>query len=339
LGLEVKILTLALYRQYSDFLLSQPGALFYYSTKYKEFLKDLLKCQEEYLLAIEGDNIAGVLPLMYIEGKFGKVYNSLPYYGSNGGIIASQAAAVEALINEYNNKICREDVASSTIITNPLMEQDYSGLKYDLTDERTGQFTSLDSKDPEEILAKINPTARRNVRKAIKSGITVEIENTQVEFLKKVHQENMAAIGGRPKSEAFFKLLANHFVPGEDYNVYVAEREGEPVSALLVFCFNKTVEYYIPATVSDYRVYQPMALILFQAMVDACNRGFRRWNWGGTWLTQDGVYRFKKKWATKERRYTYYIKINNPELYNLSGEVLLQEYGNFYVIPFSELRQ
>ena len=98
MGLEIKSLTTDLYSQYNDFLLRYEGALLYYSVKYKEFLKDLLKCEEDYLLAVEGDNIVGILPLMYIEGKFGKVYNSLPFYGPNGGIIASKVEAVEALI-------------------------------------------------------------------------------------------------------------------------------------------------------------------------------------------------------------------------------------------------
>ena len=32
-------------------------------------------------------------------------------------------------------------------------------------------------------------------------------------------------------------------------------------------------------------------------MASAAKRGMTRWNWGGTWLSQDGVYRFKKGWA------------------------------------------
>jgi hypothetical protein len=340
LGLEVKSLMPELYRHYNDFLLSHQGALFYYSAKYKDFLVDLLQCQQDYLLAVDGEDIVGVLPLMAIEGKFGRVYNSLPFYGSNGGIITGRADAFEALINEYNNRIYEGNVASATIIANPLIEQDYSRLKYDLTDERIGQFTSLELNHPEEeILVRIDPTARRNVKKALKSGVKIEIDNNQIDFLRRVHQESMISIGGRAKSDTFFSLIEKHFVPGEDYNIYLAKMDSKPIAALFLFYFNRTVEYWIPVTVHDYRTYQPMALIILQAMVDACQNGFRLWNWGGTWLTQDGVYRFKKKWETMEKRYTYYIKINNQELYHSSEEALLEEYGNFYVIPFGALRK
>ena len=338
--MKIKPLTPNFYDQYNEFSLRHEQSLFYYSLKFKGFLESLIGCQEEYLLAIKDDEIAGILPLMYIEGKYGRVYNSLPYFGSNGGIIADNEEAFKALAEEYNNRVCDSRVAAATIISNPLLEQDYSGIKYDLTDVRIGMLTSLKTNNPgEEILARIDSTARRNVKKALNAGVEVKINNNEIEFLKTVHQENMSAIGGRVKSDAFFQLFPRYFTPGEDYNIYVARKEGKLVAALLLFYYHKTVEYYIPVTENEYRTYQPMALILFQAMVDACQRGYLWWNWGGTWLTQVGVYRFKKKWATRESRYTYYTKVNNQDIYSLSPEGILEEYGNFYVIPFSALRR
>ena len=38
-----------------------------------------------------------------------------------------------------------------------------------------------------------------------------------------------------------------------------------------------------------------MALILNKAFDDAKMKGYKYWNWGGTWLSQKGVFRFKKK--------------------------------------------
>lgn len=49
------------------------------------------------------------------------------------------------------------------------------------------------------------------------------------------------------------------------------------------------------------------------------------------WLTQDGVYKF----GAVDK---YFIKINNENIYNSSKEELLNEYDNFYVIPFDKLK-
>jgi hypothetical protein len=326
--------------EYEDFILRNENSLIYYSVKYKNFLEELLDGSSEYLIARDSGIVKGVLPLFYNDGRFGRVYNSLPFFGSNGGIIAESQEAFEILLNEYNNIAEDEKTCSSTIVTNPLIENNYSHLKCDLTDERIGQFTVLppssDGKD--NLMSKIDSTARRNIRKAAKSGITVRIDNSQVKFLKQIHKDNMNAIGGKSKSEMFFVLVEKYFRKGGDYNIYVAEKGGRLIAALMIFYFNRTVEYFVPAIVEEFRTYQPLALIVYNAMVDASKMGYTLWNWGGTWPTQEGVYRFKKKWDSFDRRYNYFVKINNTEIYESSKEELSEEYMNFYVIPFDKLR-
>ncbi|MEM5777471.1 MAG: peptidoglycan bridge formation glycyltransferase FemA/FemB family protein [Candidatus Aenigmatarchaeota archaeon] len=327
--------------KYENFLLKHSESLVYYSIKFKEFLKEVLDCEEEYLLAIENNEIRGVLPLMKRRGKYGYVYNSLPFYGSNGGIIADNKEAFSYLINQYNNLIENSNIGSAVIISNPLYNREYySSIRYDIIDERIGQFTELSfNNDAEtELMSKIDSSARRNVKKAFKIGIKVEIDNTQFEFLKKTHYDNMKAINGKAKPQKFFNLVTKYFEEGKDYNLYVALLDGKPIAGLLLFYYNKIVEYYIPAIVQEFRSYQPLALIIYQAMVDAFKKGYDLWNWGGTWLTQEGVYRFKKKWGAKEIEYFYYIKINNKDIYTSTKEEIQKEYDNFFVIPFDKLK-
>ena len=337
--MEIEVLTPEKYNQYNKFLLKNPDSLFYHSLQYKDFLKELLDCQEEYLISVESNEIKGIFPLLYTESKYGKIYNSLPYYGSTGGIIADEMRTFKMLTSRYNDIIYNDEIASSTVIANPLLEQDYSKIEYNLTDSRIGQFTNLElGKDFERnFFSQIDSSARRNIRKAINSGLTVEIDNNQIEFLKETHKENMMAIGGKAKSDVFFDLINKYFIPGSDYNIYIVKKEGELISALLLFYFNKIVEYFVPVTRKKYRNFQPMSLIIFQAMQDAVKKGYRLWNWGGTWLTQDGVYKFKKKWGAIEKKYSYYVKINNKKIYELSKEDILKECNNFFVIPFQKL--
>jgi hypothetical protein len=73
-------------------------------------------------------------------------------------------------------------------------------------------------------------------------------------------------------------------------------------------------------------------------MVDASQRGYILWNWGGTWLSQNGVYLFKKRWGSWEKKYTYYIQVNDENLFGVKREELLANYENFFVIPFNVLQ-
>lgn len=326
------------YLKYETFLLSFHESLLYYSTKYKDFLEELLNIESNYLIVIDKDNnIQATLPLMIKEGKFGKIINSLPYYGSNGGILSKDKEAHALLLNYYNELI--KDIAGSTYITNPLQEN-IQELKYDILDNRIGQWSSLayDDDVKENIMNSYDSSARRNVRKAIKENVTVEIDNSQIDFLYETHYENITSIGGKAKDKRFFELIDKHFEKAKDYNIYIAKLNGEKIGALLLFYYNETVEYFTPAAVSAYRNVQALPLIIYQAMYDGNKRGFKWWNWGGTWLTQDGVYKFKNKFGALDKEYKYFIKINNQEIYNSSKEELLNEYDNFYVIPFDKLK-
>lgn len=132
-------------------------------------------------------------------------------------------------------------------------------------------------------------------------------------------------------------MIDKHFVGGQDYNIYIAKLNGEKIGALLLFYYNETVEYFTPAAVSEYRNVQALPLIVYQAMCEANQKGFKWWNWGGTWLTQDGVYKFKNKFGAVDKEYKYFIKVNNQDIYNSTKEELLSEYENFYTIPFDRL--
>lgn len=81
-----------------------------------------------------------------------------------------------------------------------------------------------------------------------------------------------------------------------------------------------------------------MSLILFHAMLEAARRGFTTWNWGGTQIGQEGVYRFKRKWGAQESRYRYFIQINEKALLDSNAEELQERFPHFYVVPFSALR-
>ena len=326
---------------YDSFILKKDSNLFYSSYKYCQFLTELLGCKEDYLIAIENDEIQGVLPLMYMERDNSRIYNSLPYYGSNGGIITDSQDCYQALLSEYNLRAQDKSTISSTIVTNPLNPVCSDKYSHNYVDSRIGQITDIvrkvDSDSAYQVFALIEPSARRNVRKALREGISVEKSANRLTDLEKLHRHNMETISGTPKTEYFFNLVPEIFKEGDDFDLYTALLGDQVIAALLVFYFGKTVEYFTPAVSSEYRSVQPLAAILKVAMEEAISKGFEKWNWGGTWLTQDGVYRFKRKWGAKDYKYTYFIQLNECNILNMDRHEIISRYENFYVVPFGEL--
>lgn len=339
--MRIELLTSKYFEIYEAFLEQHECAMLYYSIKFKLFLEKLTASEALYYIAIENDKIVGALPLMCKSGKFGKVINSLPYYGSNGGVLAKNDIVKNALIKKYLEIINSGEFLASTLIENPLdTNKSYLQLENTENDYRIGQFTKIQGaySDIEDLMIKFHYKTRNTIRKAVKSEVTVAVENNMFQFLEETHIENMQSIGGLAKTKQFFALISEIFEPEKDFNIYVARKDGIPIAALLVFYSNRVVEYYTPVIVKEFRHVQALSLLITQAMFDAAKDGFVWWNWGGTWATQGGVYDFKSRWGTIDLNYNYHIKINNPQVYNLTKEELLSEYPSFFVLPFSKLK-
>ena len=330
-SVEIKPLNDNLAVAYDAFLARHPGAMLYYSRSYVRLVEAVSGARPEIWVAVCGEEVNGIWPTMVRDGAFGVVLNSLPYFGSHGSPIAETPEAESALLNWIAERTVREFVAASVIIENPLTP--VAAIPYHcVLDERVSQITVLVGQD--KLLNAIDPSARRNIRKAIASGITVDIDHTAIDFLFETHVENMAAIGGRPKGREVFERIVELFEPGRDWDLFVAKLAGKPVAAILVFYFKDIVEYFTPVTLASARPYQPTALIIQEAMLEAHRRGFSRWNWGGTWLSQDSVYKFKRKWGAEDRRYRYFVALTDLDILQQTPKSLREHYPEMYVAPY-----
>ena len=309
---------------WDDYLRGHDGSLVYASARFRALLVELLGCRDRSLAAVDGGAIRGVLPLLELDG----VLNSLPYYGSNGGVLADSAAVTELLLDAYDE--LAQAAAAATLVENPFAPAAPRDPVHTHVDTRIAQWSELPPRG-------IESSARRNARKARAAGVVVERDPAELGTLHELHDENIRALAGLPKSEAFFRLVAAHLAPGRDFELYVARHEGRVVAALLVLVFNRTAEYYTPAILHEARPLQPLAAILETALADAAERGLARWNWGGTWESQAGVHRFKRKWGARECRYRYFTQVNDAALLRSSPQELLARFEGFYVVPFSAL--
>jgi hypothetical protein len=308
--------------------------------------------EDYYLLGKAGREVVAAMPTFLKRGKYGNVLNSLPFWGSNGGVIVNptlppneKKLLKRTLLQSFYDLANQLSCVLSTIIVSPLEEdpvfyEECTRAHY--TDERIGQVTLLpESPEPEDLLGQFESVRRRNIRKAMKSGVTCHDDNTAeaMEFLYELHVENMSELGGLTKPREFFQVVRKVLKYGTDYRLYIAEKDDVPIAGLLLFYHNRTVEYYVPAVLRAYRTIQPLSLLVFASMLDAIREGYNCWNWGGTWHSQTGVYDFKKRWGAKDIPYGYYTTAYRDvsHIKSLSKPEILREYPYFYVMPFSKL--
>ncbi len=345
--------------EYEQLINSVESSLLYASFKYRSFLQQILVNSEAvYLVAKDSGTLIGALPaFIRYNHTYGNVLNSLPFYGSYGGVIVSPRASDKnqikmALIDGLHELSIKKNVAVSTLIANPLNDDTNIYEKcfgQTLRDERIGQITYLPDVWHSEVdlqqrlMESFHKKTRTAIRKAQKSELVIRHTESMESLrqLAEMHHQNIQAVGGLEKPWLVFEAISKIFTYDLDYRVYLAEKNSQIVAALLVFFYNRTVEYFTPATHEGFRIFQPMSLLIYQAMQDAVRRGCRRWNWGGTWLTQGGVYDFKNRWGAEDKPYYYYIHEYSmaSTIRSLPPQKILAEYPYFYVLPFKIFTQ
>lgn len=344
-GIDVRCLQPSDEGAYRRFVDSQPASLIYASLGFRDFLRRVTNGEDRYLVAFDRSDIVGVLPaFLQPDRGHGAVLNSLPFFGSIGGVLAARGRddVAAALLGGFDRVADEADCISRTLITSPL-DSDvrwYERRHCTFREARNCQITALpeqgDALD-ERLLATFDDPRPRNVRRAAKSGVTVaeRWDEEALRFLASVHAENISSLGGIVKPLEVFLAVAECFDKSQ-YSVFVASRDGREVAALLTFFFNGTVEYFTPATVHDERSNQPLSLVIFEAMKRAAERGFRRWNWGGTWATQTTLYDFKKRWGAVDHPYWYFTTVDDAVLAR-TREDILAAHPYYYVCPFDAL--
>jgi hypothetical protein len=327
-----------------SFAAARSNALIYTTSDYIRLVAAETQSEAFWISVTDSNGLRAALPVLVKTGSLGPVVNSLAYYGSNGGVLcdAENTKAKHAAVAAFVNYCDDVGAAASTLITNPLLDDhDFyqTRLLYDLVDQRIGQFTVFPAdRTAGSLVGMFDDPRPRNIRKAERHGVEVAVSKSvsDIAFLSETHQQNITAIGGLPKRREFFEALAES-LPDSAWRIYVARQGDERVAALLLLYFNGTVEYFTPCIVEEHRSSQALPLLIYRAMLDAMGEGYSRWNWGGTWLSQDGVYAFKKKWGTMDIPYHYFTRLRNQSLLTTTREQLLAEYAGFFVLPFSAL--
>ena len=212
----------------NSFLLREDCSLLYLSIDYILLLENYLQNIEVelWILNDTNENVIAYFPLVFrLNEQFGTVCNSLPFYGSNGGIIVSSKIsknekdeARKKLLDAALQSIKEKKCVASTFITNPL-DADFNSwistnLNYQLTDERIGQLTPLPQNIGQNELALtlmnlFEEPRPRNIRKAIKESINVyeSYEQEAFNFLYDTHYHNITSINGIPKEKRFFECV------------------------------------------------------------------------------------------------------------------------------------
>lgn len=215
----------------------------------------------------------------------------------------------------------------------PQMPETDDGLRaspYNIQPPRT---VVLDLRGSEEdVLARMKQKCRYNIRLAAKKGVTIRVWDDLESF-----HRMLAATGRRDgfgaHSLEYYRRAYDLFRPAGMAELLVAEFEGRPLAALMVFARGKRAWYLFGASTDEERNRMPTYLLQWEAMRWARAQGCEDYDlWGvpdedegtleagfesrrdGLW----GVYRFKRGFGGEVRRAVQALdRVYKPFLYRL----------------------
>lgn len=318
------------------------NGLVYYSARYGAFLMDLLGARNDYLLVGSPAAPAALLPLLTREGPRGAVANALPFFGSHGAPVAGEGgeAVVGDLLDEVESGIGAGRWSAVTLVENPLCpigDEMIRRLQYLVpVDERISQITHWVGDPPDDLeglIGRFHVKHRNAIRKGRSTGQIVELASRpdEWEFLEVEHRRSMSELGGVMKGREVFDALRNNL--GEWVRLHCGYVDGCMSAALLSIRYGPTVEYFVPVVDSRRRSDQVLPHLISTVMLSDLQSGATAWNWGGTWRSQAGVFRFKDRFGATNRTYRY-LHWCDAAIASAEESALLSEYPYWYTRKF-----
>jgi hypothetical protein len=157
-------------------------------------------------------------------------------------------------------------------------------------------------RDEAAMWAGLDAQARQNIRRAGRHGVTVR-ESDSLDDLRAFHRMHAHVRKSKyrmlAQPFALFESLHAAFAPSGRLTVMLAEAEGRPIAGILFLILGDTLYYKFNASLE--LALRPNDLLAWSGMRMGRERGLARLDFGLSDAEQEGLVRYKRKFATEER--------------------------------------
>ncbi len=285
--------------RWDDFVRAHPEGTFFHLSGWRDVLRRAFGHRSHHLVAEEGGEVAGVLPLGHLKSAlFGNALMSTPFC-VYGGIVAASEGARQALEAEA----CR--LAERLKVDHLEMRNRRPGNPAWKRKDLYATFRKEIDPDPEANMQAIPRKQRAMVRKGIKAGLESTID-PDVERLHRAYSESVRNLGTPVFPRKYFQVLADVF--GEDCEVLTITQEGRLIASVMSFYFRDEVLPYYGGGTAEARAVAGNDFMYWELMRRACERGIRVFDYGRS-KEGTGSYSFKKNWGFEPEplHYEYYL--------------------------------
>jgi FemAB-related protein (PEP-CTERM system-associated) len=296
--------------EWDRYVRGHASASVYHLAAWRELIESVFQRKTYYLLAQNGGEVCGVLPLVRLKSfAFGDFLVSLPYV-SYGGVLADNDATSELLIGHA----C--DLGRSLGVAHVELRHVQNCSELPSRTDKVSMHLPLTG-DSDVLWKKLGAKRRAQINRPLKEGAECTVGGEQlVEDFYAVFSLKYRDLGVPVYPLGWFRALLQAF-PGM-MRVFVVRVGGQPVAASIVIGFNGRLEVPWASSLRAADRYGVNMYLYWNMLKHAEDEGFSVFDFGRS-TEGSGTYRFKKQWGAEPvQLYWHYWLRNNGELPQLN---------------------
>jgi hypothetical protein len=282
-----------------DLLESESNATIYHTPEWKNFLEATFRYTPRYLFAQDDSGeLTGLLPLFQIKSIIGgSRLCSTPFAHDCGPI--GQKKVCDELVH------AALDLCSKFQLKN--LEIRGNGFPGHLNEVNNfSTFVLPLSQNIPDVWKRLDKgSVRWAVTKAKKSNVSV-VSTRNTDDLKEFYELNYLTkkeLGVPCHPLKFFENLFTTL--GDNVILYVARHDKGIIGGGIMLRFKGAVLYGYGAANPNCLNFHPYDAFIWQSIEDACNAGYKTFDFGRTSYENTGLIRFKRKWGAVEKKLYY----------------------------------
>ncbi len=185
------------------------------------------------------------------------------------------------------------------------------------------------SQNEEQIFSGFRSSTRRNIKKAIKEGVKVNVSNS-LKSIREFYRLNCITRkdhGQPPQPYYFFKKIYDHIISKNYGMVVSASYKGKIIAGAVYFHFGKKALFKYGASDKKYQHVRANNIVMWEAIKRYCKQGYSTFCFGRTEQENPGLRQFKSGWGAEEKIIKYY-KYDLKKSAFLNGNSRMSELHN-----------
>jgi len=164
------------------------------------------------------------------------------------------------------------------------------------------------SKDEDAIRSRLRDSTVRNIRKAVKEGVSVTISQSlqSVRDFFSLHCLTRKRHGVPPQPRSFFDKLHEHVISQGHGFTALAIKDGVPVAAVICLHFGNNAVYKYGASDAEFQHLRANNLVMWESIIKCARDGYGSFSLGRTDLNNEGLLSFKNGWGGSKTVLNYY---------------------------------